>query len=136
MVAAICSWHEHHDRAAGEIQRRLERREKMIVAAHALIETYAVLTRLPPPHRLPPETAYALIRSNFMDAITIIALDLKNYLVLLRAAPQKGVAGGRTYDEVIAACAVKAKVNTLLTFNDRHFENGAGGVLVVVPGAK
>jgi len=33
MIAAVCSWHEHHELAANEIDRRLARREKMIVAA-------------------------------------------------------------------------------------------------------
>ena len=47
MVAAICSWHQHYERAAGAIESRLDRRERMIVAAPALIETYSVLTRLP-----------------------------------------------------------------------------------------
>ena len=40
MIAAVCSWHEHHELAANEIDRRLARREKMIVAAPALVETY------------------------------------------------------------------------------------------------
>lgn len=48
MIAAICSWHEHHEAAIGEIERRLGRREAMVVAAPALVETYAVLTRLLP----------------------------------------------------------------------------------------
>lgn len=57
MVAAVCTWHEHHDRAAREIEQRLRRGEKMLVAGPALVESYAVLTRLPPPHRLSPVDA-------------------------------------------------------------------------------
>jgi len=51
MIAAVCSWHEQHEAAANEIERRLAGRAKMIVAAPALVEAYAVLTRLPPPHQ-------------------------------------------------------------------------------------
>ena len=43
MIAAVCSWHEHHEAAANEIERRLAGRERMIVAAPALVEAYAVL---------------------------------------------------------------------------------------------
>jgi predicted nucleic acid-binding protein len=43
MIAAICSWHEHHERAAAEIERHLEHGEALIVAAPALVEAYAVL---------------------------------------------------------------------------------------------
>jgi hypothetical protein len=46
MVAAVCFWHEHHAAAVAEIKRRLEHGEQLAVAAHALAETYAVLTRL------------------------------------------------------------------------------------------
>src|SRR2546429_8074688 len=49
MVAAVCAWHEHHTRATAAIGRRLRGRERMIVAAPALIEAYSVLTRLPAP---------------------------------------------------------------------------------------
>src|SRR5687767_1526011 len=49
IVAAVCTWHEHHDAAVKEIGRRLEDGESLAVPAPALIEAYAVLTRLPAP---------------------------------------------------------------------------------------
>jgi predicted nucleic acid-binding protein len=52
MIAAVCSWHEHHEAAANDMERRLAGRAKVIVAAPSLIEAYAVLTRFLPPHRL------------------------------------------------------------------------------------
>ena len=30
MIAAVCSWHEHHESAANEIERRLTRRQKIL----------------------------------------------------------------------------------------------------------
>jgi len=53
MIAVLCGWHEHHDRATRAIEQRLDHGETMVVAAPGHIEAYAVLTRLPPPHRLP-----------------------------------------------------------------------------------
>ena len=47
MIAAVCAWHEHHDRAAGKMNLRLRRGEQIRVARPALVESYAVLTRLP-----------------------------------------------------------------------------------------
>jgi predicted nucleic acid-binding protein len=133
MIAAICSWHEFHREAASEIGGRLDRRERMIVAAPALVETYAVLTRFPPPHRLAAEHALALIEANFMKSTKIVALDARSYQNLLRQAPNERVLGGRTYDAVIAACALKARVSALLTFNSRDFESVARRLNVVVP---
>lgn len=135
MVAAMCTWHEHRDRAAEEIERRLSRDETMIVAAPGLVEAYAVLTRLPPPHRLSPADALALLEVNFMSVARIVALDGKSYLTLLRRARDDGVAGGLTYDAVIAVCAFKARAGEILTFNESHFLSfAARGMEVVVPG--
>jgi predicted nucleic acid-binding protein len=121
MVAAVCSWHESHDAATAELERRFARGDALIVAAPALVETYAVLTRLPPPHRLSPIDAMTLLDSNFLTGSTLTALDVKTYTTLLRNASGKGIAGGRVYDWVIAACAVKANVSVLMTFNAKDF---------------
>jgi predicted nucleic acid-binding protein len=133
MVAAVCTWHAHHARITEEFERRFSQGGEMIVAAPALVETYAVLTRLPPPYRLAPSDALALLEANFMGT-KIIALDGKSYRSLLLQAPDDKIAGGRIYDAIIAACALQAKVATLLTFNERHFLAFAEkGIAIVVP---
>ena len=114
MIAAVCSWHEHHEPAANEIERRLAGRAKMIVAAPALVEAYAVLTRLPPP----------------IDCLR----NAKSYETLLLRAPKSNVAGGRVYDAVIGACAEQGKASTVLTFNAGDFTFLGHDFDVVVPG--
>jgi predicted nucleic acid-binding protein len=121
MVATVCAWHEHHERAITEMERRLAKRESLVIATPALVEAYAVLTRLPPPHRLSPRDAIALIETGFLMGGTLAGLDNKAFRILLREAADHDIAGGRTYDWVIAACARNARVNTLLTFNTRDF---------------
>lgn len=134
MVAAVCAWHEHHVRAAAQLNRRLHARQRMIVPAPALVETYAVLTRLPPPHRLSPRDALRLLEANFLHGTRLIALDVAAYVALLRRAPGATTAGGRVYDAVIAECAVRGRASSLLTFNQAHFEALAvPGIEVVVP---
>ncbi|MGH8575490.1 MAG: PIN domain-containing protein, partial [Gammaproteobacteria bacterium] len=117
MVAAMCSWHVQHQPVAAELERRMTRGEAMVVAAVTLVESYAVLTRLPPPHRIAPSDALALIAANFMNGVETVALGPDAYHALLRQAPTKGIAGGRSYDAVIAACASQAQAATLLTLN-------------------
>ncbi len=121
MVATVCTWHENHERAITEMERRLADREFLVIAAPALVESYAVLTRLPPPHRLSPQDAITLIETSFLTEGTIAGLDNKTFRPLLREAADQDIAGGRTYDWVIAACARAARVKTLLTFNARDF---------------
>ncbi len=135
MVAALCSWHVFHGRARQEIERRLARGESMVSAGHAVIETYAVLTRLPPPHRLGPADAQALVTTSFVEGITMTGSDARTYRQLLDRMPSAGIAGGRAYDALIAACARKAGAGVLLTFNARHFEDlGGDGLTIVEPG--
>jgi predicted nucleic acid-binding protein len=134
IIAAVCGWHKHHPEAAAEIERRLEGKERLATAAHALAEAYAVLTRMPAPHRLAPADALALLEGNFIDGARVIALDAEGYRSLLKRAARDGLSGGRTYDAIIAECAVRAEAAALLTFNARHFQAlDAAQVRVVVP---
>ncbi|RPJ50164.1 MAG: PIN domain-containing protein [Acidobacteria bacterium] len=134
MVAAVCAWHERHRPARDEIERRLDAGAVMISAAPALVETYAVLTRLPSPHRLSPEDTLALLESNFIRDVRLVALNGASYRALLRGAPKEEIAGGRVYDAVIAECASSAGVDEILTFNDKDFAGFDKGFKVVVPG--
>lgn len=121
--------------AREEIERRSRRAETMLVAGPALVETYAVLTRLPSRHRLASVDALALLEANFIAVGRIVALDGGGYVALLRRSPQEGVAGGRTYDAVIAACVPRGKGAAILTFNPSHFLSlPRRGVQIVVPG--
>lgn len=124
MLAALCTWHEHHERTVREIERRLDDGEALVVAAPALVETYAVLTRLPPPHRLSPVDCLTLLEANFIgNALEIVALEADAYRHLLRSAPVRRIAGGQVYDAVIVECALAARAETLLTFNEQQFRS-------------
>lgn len=134
IIAAVCGWHDHHAQAAAEIERRLEANQRLATAAHALAEAYAVLTRIPAPHRLAPADALALIQANFIDGARVIALDSQGYRSLLKRAGSEGISGGRTYDAIIAECAIRARAVALLTFNALHFQSfEAANLRVVVP---
>jgi predicted nucleic acid-binding protein len=71
IIAAVGGWHRHHPGAAAEIERCLEGHERLATAAHALAEAYAVLTRLPAPHRLAPADALALLEGNVIDGARV-----------------------------------------------------------------
>ena len=133
MVAAVCSWHARHAAAAAEIERRLNGGERLAIAAHAIVETYAVLTRLPAPHRLAPADAWALVRTNFVDNAALVTLDGAAHVAVLARFASAGIGGGRTYDGLIAACAGSSRARALLTFNSRHFDPPPDGVTIVEP---
>ena len=135
IVAAVSAWHEQHGAAAAAISVRLDRGETMTVAAHALSEAYAVLTRLPAPHRLAPGDAWAVLSVNFVDGGKVVALSAREHVSVLTKLAEGAVGGGRTYDAIIAECAGRSGASVLLTLNPRHFEPAPAGVAVVVPAA-
>ena len=133
MVAALCQWHERHAAAVRAIEERFDRGDELASAAHALLETYAVLTRLPAPHRLATADAWAAIKGSFVDGASIVGLTGAGYASVLGRLAAEGIAGGRSYDAVIAESAVRGKATELLTFNPKHFAPPPPGVVVVEP---
>ena len=132
IVAQLASWSPHHDSVTSQLDLRLSGGESMVVAAHSVAETYSVLSRLPAPHRLSPRDAAHAVKQVLVLASDVIALDGGEYVDLVtNRAPALGVAGGRLYDFLIHACAVKSSAHFLLTLNRRHFEGFPGSVQVV-----
>ncbi|HVR70299.1 MAG TPA: PIN domain-containing protein [Vicinamibacteria bacterium] len=121
LIAAVCTWHERHESTRKEIERRRLAGATPVLAAHSLAEAYSVLTRLPAPHRLRPEDALDLLEANW-SRTQLVALGGADYRRVLRRCRDLGIAGGAVYDAVIAACARKAGVETVLTWDTSGFE--------------
>lgn len=96
-LAGILAKHEHHDVA----DEALARATATIV--HVALETYSVLTRLPPPRRLEPQSAGAVMDARLPTRWLGLAPGDERRLIRELAAA--GVAGGATYDGLIALTA-------------------------------
>ena len=110
VVAGFASWHEGHGPAAAVLARGPR------VPAHVLVETYSVLTRLPPPHRAPSDIVTAFLAQRFRQ--TPLTLAPRAWQRLLDQAAEFGVTGGAVYDALIAATVRQAGA-TLLTRDRR-----------------
>ena len=132
LIAAVSSWHEHHDRTCVEIERRKRSNEELVIAAHSLAETYAVLTRLPAPYRLRAADAIALIESNWRDT-PIMHLAGAEMWNALQEAQRRAMIGGQMYDVLIAVAALKAGASAIITWNVRHYEGFAPSIAVQAP---
>lgn len=133
LVAAISSWHEHHERTRAELDRRSKRGDELVLASHSLAEIYSVLTRLPTPHRLRASDALAAIEANWRSAPVVHLTGTETWAALAEAVGL-GVVGGRTYDTLIARTALKARAETILTWNVRDFAPFGSQVRVEAPG--
>jgi len=101
VVAAFASWHEHHELA----RRVLDRGVRLI--EHCALETYSVLTRLPPPHRSPGPVVRDFIRTRFPQPFLRLGAPAHRAFVL--GLPEHDVTGGAAYDALVAATAVECR---------------------------
>ncbi len=70
---------------------------------HCALETYSVLTRLPPPHRVSGVAVRDFLSARFEPPF--LRLDARAYRQFLFGLPDIGVAGGAGYDALVAATA-------------------------------
>ncbi|MBI5529733.1 MAG: PIN domain-containing protein [Deltaproteobacteria bacterium] len=133
-VAAVCAWHEHHAATVAALAVEAKAGHGIVIAAPALVEAYAVLTRLPQPHRLALADAHHLLEGNW-GRNEIVGLSAKEYWQFLARCRDEGIGGGMTYDALIAACARKSAADVLLTWNVAHFVRFRGDFDVRAPAA-
>lgn len=105
VVAGFASWHEGHESAAAALSRRPR------VPAHVLVETYSVLTRLPPPHRAPASLVAMFLAQRFQDPP--LSLPPGGHTRLIEEAAAAGITGGSIHDALIAATARHSKARLL-----------------------
>lgn len=134
MVPTLLSTHEHHVRAVAALTARLDAGDTMVIIGHTLLETYSTLTRMPPPTRVSPTLALQSVTGTFLTIGQVVSLTPVQYVELLSTLMSDGILGGQVYDAAIVACARRAGVTELLTFNERHFRRFEGnGLTIVVP---
>ena len=105
----------------------------MVLPLPALLEAYSVMTRLPAPHRLSPSHTLSLLEDSPLKSSSIVGLPSEEGWSFVRSLALRGVAGGRAYDALIAACAKKGGASHILTINRRHFEGLDPEVEVLSP---
>jgi predicted nucleic acid-binding protein len=109
-IAGFASWHEQHASAV----RVLARQPRLV--AHAAIETYSVLTRLPPPHRAPGELVDRFLQRRFPQLF--LGLPEARHRDLVTTLAEKQILGGQVYDALIGFTAAEHGA-TLISFDRR-----------------
>lgn len=119
LVPVFLGDHEHH-KSSLDLFLRYKKRD-VSCAAHGMAEVYATLTRLPGKHRLSPAQSMLCV-GEIRQRLSVVALTELEYYSALERASSLSIVGGTTYDALIVACALKAKADTIYTWNLRHFE--------------
>ena len=105
LIAGFATWHEGHESAVRALNRGVH------LIGQTAFETYSVLTRLPPPHRVD-----AVVVSAYLAGITsssYLTLDAESHRDLINQLAVLGVTGGPTYDALIGWTAKLAGATVL-----------------------
>ena len=122
LVAAHLPSHADYPGSRRWLERAKQHAFEFVIAAHSLMETYSVLTRLPLTPRITPSAAFQFIETNVLTTAEIVTLTGADYLDLLRGLGASGVGGGIVYDSLLVKAAELADVDVLLTLNFKHFQ--------------
>ena len=123
LIAAFLSNHPHHQAARPALERIKAKVDEGFAATHSLAECYAVLTRLPGGDQVMPSVAWQLLQENVVKDFTLVALSAKEYSKALADSAASGVQGGRIYDALLLAAALKSDAERIYTFNVSHFQS-------------
>jgi len=103
IVAAFASWHALHEAARQELDRGLD------LIEHCALETYSVLTRLPPPHRVRGEVVRDFLAARFQRPF--LRLAPQAYRAFVLDLPNRQILGGSSYDALVAATAAASEAS-------------------------
>ncbi len=121
IIAALVESHPLHQRAFPWLKQAKAKEFELVVASHTIAELYAVLSTLPIKPKISPAVAWKLIHKNIEAIGKIVSLTPAEYTSAIKQLSELGLAGGVTYDALIAKVAKKTKVERLLTLNVDHF---------------
>ena len=119
LVAALVAHHQFH-RPSIELLIRFEKNEACC-GAHSLAEIFATLTGRTGRDRVGADEAILFLRS-LQERLTIVGLSEREYLAAIEASAGEGVAGGTIYDAILGHCALKARAQTIYTWNIGDFK--------------
>jgi predicted nucleic acid-binding protein len=96
-IAAFGEWHELNEAAVAVLD------EGAVLPAHAMLETYSVLTGFPPPHRAPPDLVITWLEARFRTILPPPSPEEQREL--LNRLGSAGRIGGAVYDGLVALTA-------------------------------
>lgn len=106
---------------------------EVVVAHHSIVESYAVLTRLPAKYRLTPSEAEMVLRETLRNNASLAPFVAESVWQTLGSFVDAPAAGGETYDAFIINLLASSGVEAIVTYNAREFRRLAQGVRIVQP---
>ncbi len=118
LIAIFYVHHQFHQPSIDLIVRF--KKYEACCGAHSLAEIYSSLTGRTGRERVSGAEAM-LFLGDILERLTIVSLDYQEYFKVLEASSTIGITGGAIYDALLGHCALKAKAQTIYTWNTKDF---------------
>jgi predicted nucleic acid-binding protein len=122
LVAASLVDHPDYLRAAAALDRIRRGDDTGFASAHALAETFSVLSRMPTSPKLQPQDVLAILEREIIPHFVFVALQPQDYPEAIRDLVALGLGGGRIYDLLHLRAASKLTVDRIYTYNDKEWK--------------
>jgi predicted nucleic acid-binding protein len=132
IVAGVHANHPYHALAANWLVQNLAEHQLM-AAHHSVLESYAVLTRLPGDLRVSPSEARDLLTATVQSNMIIPRFDAESIWTTIETLVLSSVVGGRSYDAFILQILRSVGAQAIATFNPTHFQDLESDMLVIDP---
>jgi predicted nucleic acid-binding protein len=123
-VAASLQSHQMHRPCFDLLRNLRSNRTATGCGVHSLSELYSVLTRIPPPNRLPPSDAFAIV-DRIAANTKLFSLRPNEQMDVIRDVAARKLVSGIVHDAGLMGCARKARAEAIYTLNPRHFSLAA-----------
>ena len=128
LVAAALQAHVHHRSAKAVLDRIRRGHDTGHASAHALAETFSVLSRMPTKPKLEPADVLAILEQDFIPHFAFVALQPEDYPAAIRDLVALGLGGGRIYDLLHLRVASKLALDRIYTLNESEWRTLAPGL--------
>jgi predicted nucleic acid-binding protein len=130
IVAGVHANHPYHALAANWLVQNLAEHQLM-AAHHSVLESYAVLTRLPGDLRVSPSEARDLLTATVQANMIIPRFDSENIWTTIETLVMSSVVGGRSYDAFILQILRSVGTGAIATFNPTNFRDLESGMVII-----
>ncbi len=120
LIAGVHANHPRHALAASWLIRNIPLHELM-VSHHSILESFAVLTRLPGELRLTGSETKQLLESTIKPNMQVAEFGASSIWDCIDSLVNHSAVGGNSYDLFSADILYRSGAEAIATFNPRHF---------------
>jgi len=130
IVAGVHANHPYHALAANWLVQNIAKHQLM-ASHYPVLESYAVLTRLPGDLRVSPSDARDLLTATVQANMIIPRFDSESIWTTIETLVMASVVSGRSYDAFVLQILRSVGAGAIATFNPTHFQDLESDMVII-----